>query len=260
MKIGIVCPVGHLNKYGYQYINYDCLRSQATLADRLYLVHSTRDRTGVSELLKKIPNIIYISEESTWFGLNQKGKEIYDIHKVVRNSNVGLEVGISDGMDCMIQMANNWYIAEPEVLVEHCYKMLCESRGWVWLYRKDQLVDTMFHASTRIPWIFNSSIPNLSRWGLDSLCLVGKVINWEHGDFRSHNKGAVVDVALEMLLSDLEAKLDYFGRNRNEGIDYSVGRFQREKHISSESLSPTGLSIAASSQPDFVSNEVLKRL
>ena len=257
MKIGVTCIIGHLDRYGYQYIYRDCIHNQAAFADRLYLVNAVRSEAGIGELLEKYPNIEYISDESVWPGLGVEG---LDLSKMVEGMNVGLEAGIKDGMDCMILMCNNWYIPEPEALAERCREMLRGSSGWGWLYRKDQLAGTMFHASVRLPYIISGTASH--KWGMDALHLQdGERIPWQHADWRAYDKGAVVDVPLEMPLGDLNAKLDYFHHDREKhGVSYSIGRFRKAKHISGESLSPTGLSIAANNQPEFVSNEVLRGL
>jgi hypothetical protein len=126
MRIGMVCPIGHLDCQGYQHTSRTCIENQRLFADKIYLISSIPgyELAGI--------DLVHISDKRTWF----KGG-IFDIHQIIRNANMGRERAIADGMDCVIYSASNWYISElaGSQLRDSCRRMLQEKRPWGWLYR-----------------------------------------------------------------------------------------------------------------------------
>jgi len=264
-------PIGHLNKHGYQYTWRECLRSHVAFGHKVYLVQSTRNQTGRTEILDTYPGVEFISDTGTWFPLRADG-EYFNIPQIAKNLNIGVLAAKSDGMDCLVHVDINSYIPEPGVLRERCQEMLINGTPWLWMYRMDQLADTMFHASTKLANIINLAFS--VEFVADATQVQGcGIIGRQSGDFREYDSGAIVDVTMEMPLGDMESRQNYircyYDRGSmapsavfDEGFfwDYTVRRIRAEKRILGAPMSATGLLLAGKNQPDFISNEILRRL
>jgi len=271
VKIGVVVPIGHLNKHGYQYTWRECLRSHVAFGHKVYLVQSTRNQTGRTEILDTYPGLEFISDADTWFELHDDG-EFFNIPQIAENLNRGARAAVDDGMDCLVHVDINSYIPEPGVLRGRCEEMLVNGGPYIWMYRMDQLADTMFHASTRLANIINLafSVEFMAdaTW-IEKCGIIGR----KSGDFKEYDSGAIVDVTMEMPLSDMESRQNYIRcyHDRggmapspvfNEGFfwSYTVRRMKTEKKLVGRPMSVTGLLIAHNNEPDFISNEVLRRI
>ena len=269
-KIAVVCPVGHLDRHGYQHVCGECVDSMAAFADRVYLVQSTRNDTGVDRLLEAYPNAVHISDERTWFARRPDGSEWFDAYKVLENANVGAAAARADGMDCVVCLFVNNYVPDftAGALADKCQRLVKDRMKWDWLYRKDQLSDVLFRASVRLPFIVNLSAPGL-RFAADSLAVDSEIHVMERGDFGEMDGEAVIDVQLEITRGDLEDKMNFIRcyhdlvPKRRPFFDweywrkYYVDKFQ-QKIRSDEPLDRWGCEVASKSRPDLVSREILK--
>jgi hypothetical protein len=273
MRIAVVCPVGHLDRHGYQHVYRDCVASMAAFAERVYLVQSVRGSAGTGELLAAHPNVRLISDERTWFARRPDGAEWFDAHKVLENANVGAAAARADGMDCAVCLFVNNYVPESAAvaLADKCRWLRENVKPWDWLYRKDQLGGVLFRASVRMPFVVNLSALGRLRFAADSLAVGSEIHTMERGDFGEMDGEAVVDVQLEMTLADLEAKMNFIRcyhdlvPKRRPFFDwgywraYYIDKF-RQKTRSDEPLDAIGRRLAAASRADFVSHEILGAL
>ncbi len=273
-RIAVVCPIGNLDCNGYQHVYRTCIESMAAFADAVYLVQSTRDRSGVDELLTEFSNVHDISSEDTHFKLDQDGKEYFDLRRIDINCNSGLAWARGHENDIAIVVESNQYIPETalEPLRAACNLQYELEVPFGWLYRRDQLAGVTFHASLRRPWIFNLSQAVFLDQP-DGARLDGKRIGHERGSYPEHDSAAVVDCPLEMDLSNLQAKLEYFRFHReyvpkrpisfdwSYWREYSLGKF-RTKQRDGALLDCYGQAIAAISEqhPEFLSHELLELL
>jgi len=268
MKIAVVCALGWLDRNGYQHVYRECIGSMAEFAEVVYLVQSTRNRTGIAELMQLYPNIIHIADKRTWFS------DYDDEHEITyplfhnRNLGIGMQAASMDGAECILGMQSNWYIphANMTALRARCEAVIRDSKDCAWLYRSTQYAGTLFHVSHHVKFIVNPKHPE---------CMVpGKVADKAHKLFPPANQYAelektnVVDVPLEMTLEDLENIWNWYkcydGRVGGSMV-FKWETFRKIYQRSSRILSvcpvnPNGAGalIARNSRPDFVSHIILR--
>lgn len=274
MKIAIYCPVGPLDQFGYQYNHKVTVESFCALADKVYLVSTSRSAYGLADLSKLSEKIILLSNEETWFGLDDKGSEVFDAWKPCGpNANIATVQARAAGMDCIIVMHINQYIplqAVPEIK-KVCAEMLAGSQPYAWLYRRYQLADRLFHTDVRMPWILNLRLQPTYEFGIDSIKdeNSGSYVPMESGDFRLKNRVATVDAGLELQVEDLVA-VRKFTRNymelRPDATDtYRWDEYKffytekfKVKSMSEDMLDEFGKRIYQNTGEDFVSRIVLR--
>jgi len=273
MKIGVVCPVGPLDRCGYEYNYMTVMESLSSFGARVYLCSSTRNRANVDSLLARFPNVEYISNENTWFDVDGDGNEVFRMAKLESNLNLTLERCRHDGMDCAVQIHINQYIQDRvrEPLRQLCRDMLEAGRPFEWLYKKYQLGNRLFHADSRVPWILNLQIDNPFVIRADSIHHRdgSEVYRIEHADFRDKDHVAIVDCPMEMTLQDL-ADVMNFTRGMSELNPQANPRFDwnvylpyyvqkyNAKMMSDEPLDATGKAIVGTSRHDLISWTLLK--
>jgi len=272
MKIGVICPVGPLDRYGYQYNYMTIMENLAAFATQVYIISSSRNR-DLHDLLSRFPNVDYIFNEDTRFDVDATGNEVFSMEKLEHNVNLALQKCKEDGMDCAIQMHINQYVQDrnKDNLRRLCGDMLEAGRPFEWLYKKYQLGNRLFHADTRVPWILNLQIDQPFVIRADSIHHRDSHERYkiEHGDFRSKDHIAIVDCPMEMTWQDLEEKMRflYGGSVLGANVDPCLGEYLslpyylrkfNQKLISNEPLDATGQVIARNSRSDFVSWTLLK--
>lgn len=267
-KIGIICPLGPLDRYGYQYNHLITLENLSSFATRVYLCSSTRSQTDVDRLLARFPKVEYISDKRTWFDADSNGNEIFSIARLESNSNLMIERCKRDQMDCAVMIHINQYIqySVKENLRQLCQDMLAARRPFEWLYKKYQLGNRLFHADTRVPWILNLQIDNPFLIQADSIHHRNGNERYtiQNGNFRDKDYFAIVDCPLELTLQDL-ADIKNFTRcyselnpqaspifDWNKYFYYCVWKINA-KFMSDEPLDATGEAIVRNSRKDFLS-------
>lgn len=273
MKIAIYCPLGPLDRFGYQYNHKVTVESFCTLADRVYLVSTTRSSYGFENLQKISEKIVLISNEQTWFQANDQGEEIFDAWKPCGpNANIAVSRARVEGMDCILNMHINQYIPvlALDKIKQDCDEMLRDSHAYSWLYRRYQLVDRLFHADIRLPWILNLKLPAAFEFGIDSIKdeNTGEYIPMEAGDFRDRDDSAVVDAGLELTVDDL-VNVRKFTRNYIELRPYVTATYKWEEYhsyyvekfttklLSSDLLDEVGQRLLQNTRSSFVSYIIL---
>ncbi len=273
MKTAVICPIGHLDRMGYQNVAVPCLTSMVEFADEVYLVQSMRGAQKLVDLLER-ECLHIIADERTWFPRVLDHSQQFSAQKVMENCNIGLEQARSDGYDAAIILFCNNYIpkASREPLKGVIEGMLACGDSWAWYYRMDQLGGKLFHSSVAMPFMVNFHTKPLMRIGLDAITDEVDTLKMRRCSFGEWDAQAIVDVQLEMTLEDLAAKMTWIKcysdlvpkRSPVFSWDgywrkYYVEKFKK-KSLSDAPLSPTGQRIAELSQPDFVSHEILEAL
>lgn len=274
MKIAILCPVGPLDRYGYQYIHMPVVESFSAFATCVYLYSTTRNRANVNAVLARFSNVRYISNEATWYNLDSSGTEVFTLDKIRSNNDLLVQQARQDGMDCSITISINMYIPERarDPLRKACQDMLKVGQPYGWIYRRYQLGDRLFHADSRLPNMFNLHTEHPCHLGSDWTDAGddSKRVMIESGEFRLKNHMAIVDCPLEMTIRDLEEKMNFVQCyshlrpgvsshfNWNEYYPYFIRKFS-DKIISSDPLGKTGQEITQISRSDFVSQIILQK-
>ena len=269
MKIAVLCPVGPLDRFGYQYNHMTTIRSFSKFADRVYLYSSSRNRANIDNVLAAFSNVTYISDERTWFSLDEQGNEFFRVADFERNNDVALTQAKADHMDAAVHVHINQYIEKGSMisLKEAIKTMLKRKFPFEWLYRRYQLVDKLFHADTRHPWILNLSIDNPYLLRADAIQHKdnGERYIMKHANYKGQDKIAVRDAGMEMTLQDL-ADVRNFTRgyvelNPNANPVFEWEHYQmyymekfNQKILSNAKLGVFGREIAQGNRPDFVSN------
>ena len=273
MKLAIVVPVPDLTRFGYGRIAAECIGSMARIADRVYLVCSSRGHVGGMDfaLSDSMSNVHRVCDESTWFARTPEGEEWFDPYKVMENCNLGMEQARREDYDVVACLMCNQYIPEAGEFYQHCYRMLENNLAWTWVYRMDQLGDQLFHASVRVPFLVNWWRSDHRRWSTDSIIHNRRLTRMQRGNYAEMDALAIVDVQLEVTQEELAAKQNYIRcysdilPKRKSTFEwdywfpYYVDKF-RKKHSACTVTDPVGVAIAAKSEPEFVSQQVLEAL
>lgn len=274
MKIAIYCPLGPLDQFGYKYNYKVTVESFCFLADRVYLVSTSRSAYGFESLRAISNKISLISDERTWFQKGDQGQEIFDAWKPCGpNANIGVAQARAEGADCIITMHINQYVPVHAVdkIKKDCADMLENACPYAWLYRRYQLADRLFHADARLPWILNLQLSPSFEFGIDSIKdeNTGEYLPMESGDFRSMNRSAIVDAGMELEIDDL-VNVRKFTRNYielrphmtetynwEEYHSYYVGKF-KTKSLSNDPLDEFGKRLFQNTREGFVSRVILR--
>jgi len=268
MKLAIVTIIGPANKWGYERTYFECIGNQAQLADRVYLVQSTPDHTGIDRLLAAHKNITFISEPDNWRGRVGDDDDVKlsfksNVRLLSRNYQVGKQAAWHDGHDVIMMASSNSYVptwawdgvravagqmlgrGEPEAMMYHCW----------------QLGPVLLTSTRRAPWIENAS-----RWTGVNLDYTPN-IKWR--PFTGKPNGAYyVDASYELTAAEFHANLKRFGfmdkwlaepSSTEQVLRAYLNTVQHSQPWGRE-LDATGRAIAAAHQPDYVSAFLLNEL
>jgi len=271
MKLAIIVPVPDLTRFGYGRIAAECIGSMARIADRVYLVSSTRNHNEACRVAAAQDNGYISSHEMTWFARTPEGDEWFDPYKVMENCNYGMMHAKDAGYDVAACLMCNQYIPDDGAFYLLCRRMLENNLAWAWVYRMDQLGDQLFHASVRVPFLVNLHMPAL-RWSTDSISRRSTILTtMQRGNYAEMDALSVVDVQLEVTREELADKQNYIRcysdvlPKRRPTFEwpywypYYIDKF-RKKHRAGTVTDPVGTAIAAKSEPEFVSQQVLGAL
>jgi SAM-dependent methyltransferase len=275
MKLALLSPIGPLDRYGYQNIYPVALESFSLLTERIYLVSSTRNNANVEGIKKQFPKLTYISNEETWYKLDDDGNEIFDIFQLNTNLDIGVEQIKRDGMDAVFLIAINNYIPEKAIplLYQKAEKMLADGRPVEWGYRRFQIKNRLFVPDLKIVQFINLQIPKHYHFRFDWTESPDgeKLPRQDNGLFHEGVSEAVVDCAMEMTVKDLQDKLNfikgYIQLNPNAlpkfTFKHNVEGYYLPKYldktIARDSLDRFGQIIAQNSAPDFVSSYLIRQ-
>lgn len=281
MKIGIVCPIGNLEKFGYHHIHDIVLQSFCSFADKVVLISSSRD----AHVAVKNPKIQRVSSPQTWFDLDEKGNELYSMDKLRANSILGLDILAEDGFDIALMVHINQYIPETnfENIRNYIQKLLQRGKPFTWLYKMYQCGTQLFDADVRLPWVYNLHHRKRYMIAPDSTLYFRNWLLWhstkkvtiKSGSFKAFNNISIVDVLGEFTEKECEALWtlvkDRGGYTKGKSflvdnaynhevwLKYMTNKLKAKRH-SSEELDTFGNAICERSRPDFVCHELLRRL
>lgn len=279
MKIGNILPIGRLDKYGYQYFYKDIVKNHTSFFDEVVVVSNSKYCDP--DFFNNQEKATLISSPKTWFTENH-GQEAFSFTKIVENLNRGLAHLKKKGFDVAMSVHINQYIPmeSREGLLNLCREMVAQKRLFEWVYKKYQLVDILFNADTRVPWILNLTIENPYLFYTDSIINSKnkESVKIESGDFSKYNRCSIVDVFGELTMNDQREKYELTVRELNrlrsewnidparhdkqtfdcrKFMDYYQHKMDK-KTISKDPLDEFGRIISSRSQPDFISH-ALKR-
>lgn len=274
MKIAIYCPLAPLDRFGYQYNHMITIGSFCSLADRIYLVSTSRNSHQIDKVLSISNKIVNVSDERTWFQLDENGDEVFDVYKAGDEiTSLITRQAKADGMDCIINLHVNQYVPLSAInaIKNDCKDLIENGRPFGWLYRRYQLADRLFHTDTRLPWIINLQLSPSFVYSIESIRnhSTGEYVPMESGNFRKNNNKAVVDAGMELTIADLTS-VRKFTRNymelRPEATNnydweqyfvYYGGKY-KSKTMSKDRLDEIGEAVFDNTRADFVSQIILK--
>lgn len=205
MKLAVVCPIGRLDRYGYQHVADTCMQTHRRVSvDRFYMSTS---RANAPDAEKGI-----VSDERTWFDLDEEGHERFDIGRLEMAANLGYRMARDAGFDVAVGLHVNNLVTRigADWLYWEARRIHRGKEFFAYTYRCDQLADRAFGATVRRPRIINLHADPLPEVGPDVLTMDGEVVaKMERGDWPNMDNLATWDIQLEMTLPDLEDKLNF---------------------------------------------------
>lgn len=169
---------GPLHKWGYQHVANECISSQCELADRVYVVQSTEDATGMQPLLDKYHNLTLISNPTTWHHRPGETDEKLTITNriikvTVRNLGIGRLAACRDGYTLVLHTNNNWYIPRRNVaaLREYCEAFYHTGNVEGKVFGRGQLYDVVMSKPISSILLMNLSgltEEQIQKWVLDT--------------------------------------------------------------------------------------------
>jgi hypothetical protein len=271
MKIGIILPIGDLNKFGYQYISDLIISNLEEFGDHIFAISTSRNNR--KDFFSAFKKTSFVSNEETWFELVD-GCEVFSFEKLIENINLGLSICKERNFDAAVQIHINQYIPESSRidLKKSIEKMIEEEKKFEWLYKKYQCGQMIFNADTRVPWILNLNVKNPYVYEADAISSreTNETIPIENGNHRKFNKQAITDVFGEFNSEDAKNVHDFtrLGKNKLHEKTYSSFRFPpfdeeswfkyyqykfNEKVISKETMDKFGMQILSRRKNNFVS-------
>jgi len=273
MKVGIILPIGNIEKYGYIHNSRIIINNLLKFSDHIVVLSSSRNTSFQS--LPEFKRVKFISNTSTWFPIINN-TEIFDIKTLNKNVNFGKDILKKTGCDAAMEIHLNQYIPKNsfENIKNSVYAMLQKKENFVWLYKKYQLQDIIFHADKKLPWILNLNTKNPYEFAADSIknAINGEIIRIKTGNFRKYDNAAIVDVIGEFSLKDAEEKYEFtisellkltksdrytnqnnVKFNKKEFLDYHQNKINN-KIASTEKIDEVGQMIIKNSQPNYISN------
>ena len=273
MKLAVVCPIGPLDQFGYQYTYSVALESFSLFAEAIYLVASTRSNAHVEEIRQRFPKVIFISNDQTWYKLDEAGQEVFDIYQWDRNLETGINHAHREAMDAAVVLPINSYVPEAAIpLIEGRIKrMIQEERPYEWVYRRIQLGSKLFVPDAGVPNIINLRIPYPYRVRYDwTESPDGQKIPISYdASYPDAAQEAFVDCPMEMTVDDLRNKMNFtksYAQINPSALkqfefhthvrEYYLPKFLR-KVVTDDPLDRLGKMISQNSRADFVSQYLI---
>lgn len=274
MKLAVVCPIGPLDRFGYQYTYATALESYSLFADVIYLICSSRIGAQIADVSERFPKAVLISDEQTWYSLDEFGQEVFDIYQWDRNLQTGLRQAQQEWMDAAVVVPINAYIPETAIALiqSKIRRMLEEDRPFEWVYRRFQLGSKLFIPDAGVPNIINLRLPRPYRVRYDwTESPHGEKIpiSYDHSHPDAAQE-AFVDCPMEMTVDDLRDKMS-FTKSYSQINPRALPQFDFQVHVTEyylpkflrkvmtdDPLDRFGRMIAQNSSPDFVSRYIIR--
>ena len=157
LKLGVYIPVGPLKRLSYQY-NYELiLKNLCKKFSEVVLVSTSRESTKKTIRNLGFSNLHIISDERTWFKLDNNGKEKFDftiadtIYKIAKNKLLELQC------DILILVDINMYLSDGQThkLYNYCNSIISDNKLVGWRYRSLQIKENITIPNIRHPWVHN---------------------------------------------------------------------------------------------------------
>lgn len=257
MKIAIICPIGDLNRFGYQRVAQICLESWRAIGD-LFLIKSSRSSMPFAI------DAIVINNPKTWMSI-VGDQERFDHQLVAQNANRGLSCARSLGYEVAITICANWYVEAEAArrLVAKAQRLLDDEDSWRLIGRRMQIKDQLFDVD-----LCSIAMLNLSRVQddpvkvlVDRVTVNGLDVVSLRGALKEMNAEAYIDAELELTdaewfdkMADIRNYEDLLPKRHGVDFNYWVNYFnQRYANMqrAADAPGPIGQTIAALHQPDF---------
>lgn len=283
MRIGIIVPIGRIDKYGYQYLNEIIFNNLANFADHVLVISSSRHTN--QQVFENYENLEFISNNNSWFKLDN-GEEQFSFEIIDKNNNYCKEKLHEEGYDVAILIHNNQYIpkSSEKKLIKSCLKMIEKKEPYRWYYKKYMCGNLLFNADRGLPWILNLTIDNPWEYYTDAIKhnKHGNSVSIRTGNFKKYNNQAIRDVPWEMTIQDANEKYELFIREhkmreiklkqeqKSFNIDSQNLKFNEKKwlqymqiklnlkQLSKEKLDQVGEQILKLRQENFISKILIK--
>lgn len=272
VKIAITCACGPLHKWGYQWTDYECIASQAEFADRVYLVQSTEDATGVKELTDKYPNITLVSDPMTWHHFPGQSDEELTVDTRphmgafttfhMRNLTRGRLEAFKDSYRVVMSTHSNWYVPRQNytTLRNDCDKFMHtgDHTGYGWAL--GQIHDRLMGPPVRRDVLCNMT-------GMDD-----KQVSAYYPDLKGRHTIppscvfdiCMIDASYNLLPEEfggMQKRMHYPGSDTWTWNDYRIlltERLNRRCVLLDETPDYWGQRIADKSTPDFMGYQLLQ--
>ena len=197
MITAAVVPVGFVD--GYRSTLRLCLERVCAEFDAVYLPLTTRQDAGWFGWLPD--NAHLISDRRTWFP-EIGGVPYYVPQMVATASDVGWHAARHGGADQIVYLFCNCYVT-PD-----CAAYLRQPvDGLGYVHRCDSLSGVVFHADKMWPYVLRADSD--VQFGLDGITYNGKPAPWIAGCWPEMDGVAVIDLPLELPLSDYAARMNF---------------------------------------------------
>lgn len=244
MKIAVICPIGDLNRFGYQRLARPCLKSWAQVGD-LFLIHSSREPMPFKIKAE------YIRDDQTLLPLVD-GVERFDYRIVANNANIGLQVARLAGYDVGITICVNWYVEAEAArgIVAKCEALPTSGREYDFLYRRMQIKDQLFDSDLASIAVFSltGEIVISVKVLADRVEINGASKTRERGDFTREHDAAYIDAGLEVTDAEFSDKMqdvrnyeDLLPKRHGVTFDYWLDYFQQRKNTMKKSGDKPGV-------------------
>lgn len=210
-KIAFICPVGPLDKWGYQNSFPSCLINLSEFADQLYLVNSdyNNEMTRLEPYRFNRQKVTWISTPNTWFNR----KTGWNAVQYANNIRVGCERAREDGYDVAVNVSCNWYAPlSAQVIMEKWWQYMVDTgEPYDQIYVRYQVGHHLMGASVCFCSALNLRIKNTWQFtATDGLTNhVGHELFAVRKNWSKYNHVSFVDTGYELSLDDLRDKLNF---------------------------------------------------
>lgn len=90
-QTAVLCPIGPLGRFGYQYNRLHTIGSYSAFADNVYLNSSKRNDRHHDEIVNAFDNVTIISYERSCFDTDTDGNGRFTIEQFDRSNNVAMQ-------------------------------------------------------------------------------------------------------------------------------------------------------------------------
>ena len=185
MKISCILPIGPLWRMSYQYNCIMAIENAVQYYDHVYILSSSRE---TRELPVSSPKITFVSDETTWWPLDEEGREHVRMTDDFSYMDRGIASARDNGDAFLLLIELNQYIdaENAERLRAYCARLQRASLPFGHRYKAFQMKEYISYPNMRTPWLFNLQHPlsKTMRLKPDAITVDGREYRAERGRFR----------------------------------------------------------------------------